>query len=56
MTTELQCPACDCDIELSHDAKAVECPHCQAALVVDVDAEFTDGMWRDLTKLRKVEK
>lgn len=29
----------------------VWCPHCNTKLLVDHDAEFSDGQWRDLTTL-----
>lgn len=47
------CPACNDQVpigEADHD-RIVFCPHCHAAYRVDVDAEWENGRWRDLTNL-----
>lgn len=48
-----ECPVCGEWIEiLSTTNKAnMNCPWCNERLRLDVDAEFDNGSWRDLSKL-----
>ena len=49
------CPECGEEIVITQDSLTyTDCPTCKAKLSIDVDAEFVDGMWRDLTTLHKV--
>lgn len=48
---EIECPDCGEWIELPDFAVQVNCPQCQNDWVVDVDGDFTDGLWRDRTRL-----
>jgi len=52
MSIERDCPECGESVEFTHETKEVFCPNCKADLSVDVDAEFIDGSWKDLTALR----
>jgi hypothetical protein len=47
------CPVCDEWIEIvpGKEKGAFNCPWCHELLRLDVDAEFTDGSWHDLSKL-----
>jgi len=50
-----ECPECGGEIVIEQDNLTyTECPNCKAKLAIDVDAEFVDGRWKDLTKLTKV--
>jgi len=48
-----ECPCCgeDVPIDYNESPKKVNCPHCQACLTVDYDADLDNGEWKDLTKL-----
>jgi hypothetical protein len=48
---ELECPCCGNWLELRDFQVQIDCPTCQESWIVDVDADFVDGMWRDRTKL-----
>lgn len=48
---ELECPKCGEWIEIPDFAVSVTCLDCQESWIVDHDAEFVDGMWRDRTQL-----
>lgn len=48
---EMECPNCGETIEMPDFPVQVTCLECQTDWLVDTDAEFTDGMWRDRTKL-----
>jgi hypothetical protein len=52
-TNEYECPNCDNEvyINLAKPDTKVVCLHCKAPLELDVDAEFTNGSWRDLSHL-----
>lgn len=47
----LPCPECDAEVPLSPNDKKVACPGCATRLVVNEDAEFIDGAWRNLSTL-----
>ena len=54
-TTSRECLLCGHEIILeSEDYKAekVQCPDCGQPHAIDVDAEFDEGQWRNLTTLR----
>ena len=51
MKPNYECPACHDDVPVAGDANKVRCPHCRVNLLVDHDAEFVNGLWRDLTHL-----
>lgn len=55
MKMELSCPECDRDIELDYDYTKVTCPGCGALLKLDMDAEYVDGQWRNLSSLIRQE-
>ena len=44
-------PCCGIEVEIDREDKSVFCPGCHKLLDVDVDAEFVNGSWHDLTKL-----
>ncbi len=47
-----ECPKCGEWIEiLPTTEKEFKCPWCNEVLRLDADAEFENGMWRDLSKL-----
>jgi Zn finger protein HypA/HybF involved in hydrogenase expression len=48
---EYDCPKCDEPIKVRENDFFVVCPQCRTEWRVDVDAEFVDGHWRDLTRL-----
>ena len=49
---EYDCPVCRESIEVpDHETEAVHCNACDHNARVNRDAEFVDGMWRDLTTL-----
>lgn len=51
------CPICSDDVSVARPIadKFVICTGCGSKLSVDVDAEFENGMWHDLTSLSPVE-
>ena len=49
------CPECSDDVPVEEGEHIVFCPCCEERLLVDPEAEFRDGMWHDLTKLRRYE-
>lgn len=51
-----ECPICGCDINVEGEAKQVSCSACESLFLVCNDAEFVDGMWRDLTTLKFLEQ
>jgi len=50
------CPNCDEWIEIlpTTEKDKFACPWCGQLLQLDADAEFTNGSWRDLSKLIKI--
>lgn len=49
------CPVCGDDISVLEDQKECDCPSCHSgAFRINWDAEFVDGMWRDLTSLTRL--
>ena len=46
-----EAPCCGEWIKILPTAKTVRCKGCGEMLRLEVDAEFTDGMWRDRSKL-----
>lgn len=50
---DYQCPTCESWIEIlpTTNQNAFDCPWCKEPLYLNVDAEFRDGMWRDLSRL-----
>lgn len=50
-----ECPWCEYPIEIDEHLHygVIHCPECQEPSVLDVDAEFCDGSWHDLSKLIK---
>lgn len=48
---EFTCPKCSSSIT---GEKFALCSECNTAFRVDADAEFVDGIWRDLTTLSEV--
>ena len=48
-----ECPKCEEWVEiLPTTGENLECPWCKVKLRLDTDAEFENGMWHDLSKLR----
>ena len=52
MSTEYCCPCCYSDVTVGETEAFVRCPACKTLLEVNRDADFKDGLWRDLTTLR----
>jgi hypothetical protein len=52
---ELECPVCGRWNDIDDFQIQVDCTECQSSLIVDRDAEFINGSWRDRTKLLVVE-
>lgn len=48
------CPQCHDDLPVGDGDVTANCQNCRKTFAVDRDAEFRDGMWRDLTTLRPV--
>lgn len=48
---EYPCPHCEDEIEVDGNETSRTCKSCGQIYHVNYDAEFVDGMWRDLTKL-----
>ena len=56
MTNTYSCPACEDDVEVPLPlAKYVTCESCKTKLEINVDADFEDGHWHDLTTLSVVD-
>lgn len=51
MTNYYNCPNCEQEIEVLATDKEVECSRCDKVFIVDHDAEFENGVWKDLTSL-----
>ncbi len=53
MTRNYECPECDEWVEILPTTRYdnFKCPWCNHALRLDVDGEFDNGSWRDLSKL-----
>jgi len=51
------CPVCqDMDVPVEQDnLNYTECPNCKTKLGINVDADFVDGQWIDLTFLYKAD-
>lgn len=47
------CPVCDEEIDPA-GRTTFDCPACQEPLTLSIDAEFSNGMWRDKSKLLSV--
>lgn len=51
-TNFAECQQCGTEIEYAPAEDVdVQCSHCMAKYIVNIDAEFVDGRWKDLTKL-----
>jgi transcription initiation factor IIE alpha subunit len=49
---EYECPNCGDWVAILHTTPgAFDCPWCKEPLTLSTDAEFRDGMWRDLSRL-----
>ena len=48
---EYECPVCGEWNDIDEFQIQCECLNCQNSLIVNRDAEFVDGAWRDRTKL-----
>ena len=48
------CPTCDQDIELDYSEDEIECLDCGDVFRIDADYDFVDGMWQNLSKLKKI--
>ncbi len=49
---EYKCPKCEEDVLINEDNSTfVECLSCKSKLRINVDAEFINGRWIDLTTL-----
>jgi hypothetical protein len=48
---EEECPLCGEWITYGDQQDCVICPSCQNTLGIDVDADFVNGSWRNLTHL-----
>lgn len=48
-----ECLRCDSDIPYDINDSEVKCPECRTKYYINIDAEFVDGMWKDLTKLTR---
>ncbi len=46
-----ECPSCGETLEVGEFDSKVTCLECQNSWIVDRDAEFDNGSWRDLSKL-----
>jgi hypothetical protein len=51
MSRPYDCPQCGAEIEFAPEDRLRFCGDCGALLELDADAEFIDGMWRDLPKV-----
>ncbi len=51
-----ECPKCEEPISILPGQDKVTCPDCGTHWSISVDAEFTDGMWRDLTYVTEVKE
>lgn len=47
------CPGCGDSLTFKDSGDHIYCRHCQRHYGLDPDAEFVDGMWRDLTTVRE---
>jgi len=59
MTKSYSCLGCGEDIRIPEDCLTTKndtarCPRCSVEYVIDYDAEFEDGVWRDKTKLHEL--
>lgn len=48
---QYNCPHCDEEFVVDETINTVVCKHCNYRLVINRDAEFVDGMWRNKTKI-----
>jgi len=54
-TNFAECQRCGTEIEYTPvEDVDTECSYCRAKYIVNIDAEFVDGRWKDLTKLRRL--
>jgi DNA-directed RNA polymerase subunit RPC12/RpoP len=51
MSKLYDCPQCGAEVEFTPEDGLKFCRDCGALLELDADAEFIDGMWRDLSKV-----
>jgi DNA-directed RNA polymerase subunit RPC12/RpoP len=51
-----ECPMCGRDINIEGEDKETFCQNCECRFLVCNDAEFVNGMWRDLTTLKFLEQ
>lgn len=49
-----ECEQCGAEIKYRHSDHGVVCHQCKTKYSVNIDAEFVDGMWKDLTKLYRI--
>jgi hypothetical protein len=54
MKTTCSCPTCDEDIDLDYSENQIECLDCGDVFRVNTDYDFEDGMWRNLSTLKKI--
>lgn len=55
MTKEYPCPYCGDACEVDDNDIDGSCLSCGTIYKVNRDAEFVDGMWKDLTKLTEAD-
>lgn len=52
MKRTYDCPVCGDEVEVGWSDEKVTCKKCGTHLVVEPDADFDNGSWKDLTVLR----
>jgi DNA-directed RNA polymerase subunit RPC12/RpoP len=51
-----ECPGCEEEVKVGDSQLLIKCPMCNHDLIVCRDAEFVNGMWKDLTTLVRIVK
>lgn len=52
--SEFECLNCGTWLIVTdHNARGCTCPECNTQYDIDYDAEFTNGMWHNLTKIHE---
>lgn len=54
MTKEYPCPYCEDEIIVDGNDTEVTCKSCGINIRISYDAEFIDGVWKDLTTLKQL--
>jgi len=59
MSKEYDCPNCGTPISIPEECLTTvddtcQCSECGSRFVIGYDADFVDGVWRDLTKLYEI--